>query len=148
MSRFPHFPHVRGAILKARRDSSLESINHAVEIKVRAERRLGELLRDGDKAKGGQPHQKKQNPTGNALLPVEPTLEEQGISKMQSSRFQKLAAVDEKDFEQHIAIGPHGSPSNTPFLPCTRSLRGVWARGRGLALGGAGRVSVGYLRSP
>jgi hypothetical protein len=62
-----------------------------------AERRMGELLRETERAKGGQPHQKK--PTGNITLPVEPTLAELGITKNESSKAQKLAALPEEDFQ-------------------------------------------------
>src|SRR3972149_800455 len=57
---------------------SLEMQNQAAEIKIRAERRAGEMLRDMEKAPGGQPYQ---NPTSNIVKPVE-TLEGLGISKI------------------------------------------------------------------
>jgi len=48
------------------------------------EKEAGEMLRDMEKAKGGQPYQ--DNPTGNTVAPVEtPTLAEIGITKRQSS---------------------------------------------------------------
>ena len=57
-----------------------------------AERRAGELLKDTPKAKGGQPYQS----TGNKVQPVEtPTLEEIGITKNQSSKWQKIASITE-----------------------------------------------------
>tara|TARA_R100001594_G_C4031567_1_gene261415 strand:- start:266 stop:1237 length:972 start_codon:yes stop_codon:yes gene_type:complete len=72
------------------------------EIRMRAERRLGEIIKAQKDtvglAKGGQPYQ---NPTGRDKLPVEasPTLAEIGIDKDLSSRAQKLAAVPEDKFE-------------------------------------------------
>jgi hypothetical protein len=61
----------------------------AEEIKLRAERRAGELLEETPKASGGYPYQS----TGTTLLPVEnQTLEEIGITKNQSSKWQKIAS--------------------------------------------------------
>ena len=50
---------------------------------------MGQLLQETERAKGGQPYQS----TGNAMLPVEPTLAELGITKRESSDAQKLARV-------------------------------------------------------
>lgn len=64
----------------------------ATEIKVRAERRAGELLAAAVKAEGGRPTEK----TGSTVLPVSanppPTLSDLGVTKTQSSRWQQLAA--------------------------------------------------------
>jgi len=77
----------------------LEAQNHAAEIKLRAERRAGELLRDMEKNKGGRPTDE----TDNTLLPVTPPkLSEIGISKMQSSRWQALADIPDARFEEAI----------------------------------------------
>jgi hypothetical protein len=62
------------------------------EIKIRAERKAGSLISEMEKAKGGQPYQKS---TGNAVLPVEPTLKEMGIEPMQSHRWQLEALLPE-----------------------------------------------------
>lgn len=69
----------------------------AAEIKVRAERRAGEMLREMEKNKGTRLG-------GNTVLPPENTtkLNDIGISKMQSSRFQQAASVPEEQFERHI----------------------------------------------
>jgi hypothetical protein len=76
----------------------------AAEIRMRAERRLGELIRAQKEtvglAKGGQPYRK--HSTGSISEPVG-TLAEAGIDKKLSSLAQKLAAVPEKQFEAHIA---------------------------------------------
>src|SRR5207245_1566762 len=52
----------------------------------------GELLVEMDKAKGGQPHQKSRKSTGAKREPVGTTLAELGITKKQSSQWQRLAA--------------------------------------------------------
>lgn len=82
---------------------SLESQNEAAEIKVRAERRAGEILAGMEKAKGsagaGRPRK-----GGNTVLPPKdvPTLSDVGVSKIESSRLQAVAAVPEKDFERYV----------------------------------------------
>ncbi|HWG43580.1 MAG TPA: hypothetical protein VN688_12405 [Gemmataceae bacterium] len=64
----------------------------AAELKLRAERRLGELLaemrRNGEL--GGS--------NSNAM-----TLQRQGLSKIDSSRWQRIATIPEDAFEQHVA---------------------------------------------
>jgi len=70
---------------------SLAILNEIAELKIRAERQAGNLL---------VAMEKKSNQHGatNAALP---SLEDLGISKMQSSRWQSVARVDEKDFAQY-----------------------------------------------
>lgn len=79
---------------------SLENQNMIAEIKLRAERRAGELLREMPKNEGGRPTEK----TSNTVLPVldSPTLDDLGITKIQSSRFQAIAAIPEPVFEAQI----------------------------------------------
>jgi N6-adenosine-specific RNA methylase IME4 len=67
-----------------------EVIGQAYAIKTRALAKLGELLKDLDKAKGGTPYKKS---TGATQVPVEPTLADLGITKKVSSVAQQLAAL-------------------------------------------------------
>lgn len=85
----------------ARQANDTELLEHATEIRVRAERRAGELLRDMEKNTG----QRGQFTGGDVELPPAPppTLAELGIGKHQSSRWQKLAAVPEEQFEAAVA---------------------------------------------
>ena len=82
-------------------DKTLES--QASEIRIRAERRLGELIL-AQKAQGGlaKPGVK---PAGNSVVSNDriPKLSEVGITKDLSSRAQKLAAVPEAHFEAELA---------------------------------------------
>ncbi len=82
------------------REAAEESGIIAAEIAVRAKRRLGELVAELPKAK---PPGKK---IGNTLSPISsriPTLADHGISKEDSSRWQRLAAVPEDKFEEALA---------------------------------------------
>ena len=76
------------------------AINAATEIKLRAERRMGQELAAAELDKGGRPK------TGSAVLPVSaaaaPSLEEIGISKAESSRYQRLAAIPEDEFDAKV----------------------------------------------
>jgi hypothetical protein len=76
-----------------------ELIDMATDLKLRAERRAGELLAEMPKHKGGNP-----NLTGSAAAPVgnTPKLHDIGITKKESSRWQKLAAMPEKQFEEKL----------------------------------------------
>jgi len=79
---------------------SLEMQNMCAEIKIRAERKLGEMLRDSRISESG---------TGNLLRgrivrPRDntPSLAELGISKSQSSRLQMISDIAPEAFEERI----------------------------------------------
>jgi hypothetical protein len=88
----------------ARQAKDSELIQYATEIKVRAERRCGELLRASDKnrgiAAGGE-----RNAAGHTMRPADtaPTLDDMGLTKSESSRYQQLAAMPAEHFETAVA---------------------------------------------
>jgi hypothetical protein len=67
-------------------------------IRLQAERRAGELLAQREKAKGGEQSPKT---TSSDLLPVQ-TLAADRITKTQSSRAQRLAALSEEKLEVRV----------------------------------------------
>lgn len=79
---------------------SLDSQNMIAEIKLRAERRAGELLAEMPKAK---PSGSNQYEDRSHDVTDPPTLDDLGITKMQSSRFQAVASIPDALFEAHIA---------------------------------------------
>lgn len=85
-----------------------ELIEMATDIKLRAERRAGELLREMPKNKGtrgtGDANVGKSTGARDARGPVDstPTLSALGITYDESSRWQKLAAMPEKQFEEKV----------------------------------------------
>lgn len=83
----------------ARQAKDSELIQYATEIKVRAERRCGELLRTTEKNAGGRPSENRSNDTTGYA----PTLAEMGLSKDESSRYQQLAAMPVEHFETAVA---------------------------------------------
>jgi N6-adenosine-specific RNA methylase IME4 len=82
-------------------NESLEMQNDAAEIKLRAERRAGEMLKEGakngDRAGRGRPKKPSSEKGFSA-----PTLEEIGISEKQSFHWQSIAEIPEEEFEQVI----------------------------------------------
>lgn len=72
----------------------------AAEIRIRAERRIGELIKSQKETVGLNTGQRGQFTGGsNEAPPAPPTLAEAGIDKKLSSRAQKMAAVPEDEFE-------------------------------------------------
>lgn len=95
-----------------------EAEDTARKIRLRAERRCGELLRESPKNPGA-----KGNPKGRGGKIVrsndktaQPTLGELGISKQQSSDWQKLAAIPEKEFERQLNRTDTGGPSTHELI--------------------------------
>jgi hypothetical protein len=77
----------------ARQAKDTELIQFATEIKVRAERKCGELLAQTVEHGGDR----KSDSRSDA-----PTLNEMGITKDQSSRYQQLAAMPDEHFETAV----------------------------------------------
>jgi phage N-6-adenine-methyltransferase len=92
--------------LYAKQANDTELLKQCTEIRLRAERRWGELYGAMPKAKGAEG-----NPGGQGApivrSPVEtaqsPTLAELGVTKTQSAKWQKLAALPEEQFEIRVA---------------------------------------------
>lgn len=89
----------------AKQAKDTDMINWAVEIKVRAERRAGELLKAMPKNEGAKG-------VGTSAVPKKnhtPTLAQQGISKKESMTWQKLADIPAPVFEKKlIAVKAQG----------------------------------------
>jgi protein gp37 len=87
--------------VKQTHEKNLALINHAAEVKLRAERRLGEMLEELPKHPAGRPAA-----IANTLLAIAkpPTLAQMGISDMESSRWQAIARVPEARFEGYIGV--------------------------------------------
>lgn len=83
---------------------SQDIVNDAAEIKIRAEYRAGQLLKEMEKNKGAVAGGKKDGPRGHIVLPrdTSPTLSALGVSKNESSRWQMLATIPEEEFEAKL----------------------------------------------
>lgn len=73
----------------------------AAEIRIRAERRLGEMLKDAPKNTGAMGIGTSAVDSGDSTQP--PTLDDMGISRDLSSRAQAIAAIPEETFEATLA---------------------------------------------
>ena len=85
----------------ARQAKDTELLKWATEIKVRAERRAGQLLAEMPKATGA----KGVGPIAVASCDRNqpPTLSDIGVTKSDSSRWQKLASISDEQFESAVA---------------------------------------------
>jgi len=85
----------RALELYAQQAKNTDAERRAAEIRIRAERKTGSLLRDTEKAKPG--------PKDRSCDTTElKTLSDMGISKDQSSKWQKLAEIPDDEFEGYI----------------------------------------------
>jgi len=102
--------------------SSLEMQNQCAEIKIRAERRAGELLKERD-LHAGRPS-KEWSHDATISRPVG-TLPELGITRDESSRWQRIASVPEDRFEAHIAEakGHHKELTTASVLGLAKVIR-------------------------
>ena len=69
--------------------------NRCAELRLRAERKLGQYLAGTPRNSGGRP---KPVPQGNGF----PTLDDLGITRKLSHRAQRLAAIPAKDFDWYL----------------------------------------------
>jgi hypothetical protein len=86
------------AYARLAKDSAL--IEMTTEIKVRAERRCGELLAATERNKGVAARGERDT-AGRTMRPADapPTLADMGLSKSESSGYQQLAAMPAEHFE-------------------------------------------------
>jgi DNA N-6-adenine-methyltransferase (Dam) len=102
----------------ARQAKDTEILRHATEIRLRAERRAGEILAETPKASGGE-YGGKPKIDGVRAQPSNPTptLEDLGVTKTQSSKWQRLAALPEEKFEirvEHAEARVEGMTTSAP----------------------------------
>lgn len=76
-----------------------EAQNRCAELKLRAERRLGEELAKAEMHPAGRPAENR----SHDVTDLPPTLSDLGITRMQSSRWQAVARVPEEMFEDYVA---------------------------------------------
>ena len=105
----------RAIEMYARQAQNTEAERQAIEIRLRAERKCGEILTGREMAKGAaQPGVGRR---GSDAMPSTDTraLGALGISHDQSSQWQKLAAIPQDDFEADIA-DPMWRPTTSGLL--------------------------------
>jgi len=87
------------AYAKQSKDTAMA--NWASEIRIRAERRMGEMLKEQEMQTGGDARKIATRSHG-ATEQIPPTLAEVGITKSMSSRAQKIASVPKDEFEEVV----------------------------------------------
>jgi hypothetical protein len=83
----------------ARQAHNTEAERQACEIRLRAERKAGELSRALEKSNPG----KRKKDLGRAIPPKSTQLQKAGISKDQARQWEKLAAVPQATFDKAVA---------------------------------------------
>ena len=84
----------------ARAKGAFEAYNLALEIKLRAERKAGEFL--ANMKDEGDIRQGQHGRESNNLLLSPSSLSDLGIDKQESSRWQRIAKIPEKEFEEYL----------------------------------------------
>jgi hypothetical protein len=110
----------------ARQAKDTEMIQWVTEIKVRAERKAGELLASMDKNTGAMGVGSNQHEV-RSYDATAPKLSDLGISKDNSSRWQKLAAMPDSEFEQALNVAKEraGEVTTAAMLRAARPLKPV-----------------------
>ncbi|MBC8722106.1 hypothetical protein F6X37_11025 [Paraburkholderia sp. 31.1] len=107
-----------------RQAKNREAEQRATEIRLRAERRAGELLLKQAKAEGTRGQLVGRGVIGGANMepPIkdQPTLADQGVSKRQASDWQKIATLSEEQFE-HAIRDPERSVSTASMVKLAES---------------------------
>jgi N6-adenosine-specific RNA methylase IME4 len=85
----------------AKQANDTEMVRMATDIRLRAEKRAGELLVEMEKNQGAV--RGKTGRKGKPVLDTKPKLADLGVTKTQSSRWQKLAALGPNQFETLVA---------------------------------------------
>lgn len=103
----------------ARQAKDSDLIQYATEIKVRAERRCGELLATTERHRGGNPN------LSNDSTGCGQTLADMGLTRDESSRYQQLAAMPADHFETAVATAKAtaGEVTSAFMLRAARDVR-------------------------
>lgn len=119
----------------ARQAKNTEAERQACEIRLRAERRAGQILAETQKAKGAARPGGRPTPCKESSALPERTLADEGISHRQSSDWQKLASVPKETFDKAVAeprattsgiIAAHASPKPKDAV----NAQALWLWGR------------------
>lgn len=107
--------------LGARQRRGLDWQNRAAEIKIRAERKAGEILATMPRDSGGRPSKENSRHDGGSFMTFTDTITEVGIPETTARRWQEVAAIPEPLFEERIAeVKLEGELTTTGLL---RSLK-------------------------
>lgn len=97
----------------AKQAKNVEAERRACEIRLRAERKAGQLSAKLEKSSGGRP--KKTRGTTHRVSTKTEQLRDAGISTDQAKQWEKLAKIADKDFEKQLA-DPTGKPTTNGLI--------------------------------
>jgi len=103
----------RAIEMYSRQAKNHEAERQACEIRLRAERKCGKLLREREKAKGARGSGSNQHEVRSHDTTA-PRLDDLGISKSQSSQWQRLADIPDEDFE--LALSGDERPTTNGII--------------------------------
>jgi hypothetical protein len=123
----------------ARQARNVDAERKACEIRLRAERRTGQLLAEREMANGARGTGSNQHQVASQAASP-PPLSDFGITHTQSLRWQKLAAIPDREFEATFAAGAkpttggliaaHEAPAAKPMPVVPVSADALWVWGR------------------
>lgn len=120
----------------ARQAKNVDAEHRACKVRLRAERKAGQLLKRMDKARGGG-DQKSDHRSTRPRGDRRPTLRDLGITPDQSSNWQKLGEVDDDLFNAALAgadkpstagIIASTTPPNPAIVPVAAEALWLWGR--------------------
>lgn len=112
----------RAAEIYARQAKNIEAERQVCEVRLRAERKAGQLLSGLDKARGAAEPGTNRGLTRSDDTTASRTLADMGISKEQSSSWQRLASVPDEDFEAALS-GPERPKNRKEFPSASKIIR-------------------------
>ena len=123
----------RALELYARQANNFEAEDRCKEIRLRAERKWGQLYSGSEKAKGVRTAGGGAGAGGRMQRPPAqpPTLADMGMTKDQSSRWQKLGAVPDDEFEAAVAerrVDQLAAKPEKPTEPVNADVLWLWGR--------------------
>jgi hypothetical protein len=134
----------------AKQAMNTDAERKATEIRIRAERKCGQLLSEKEKSGGGQP-QKNSVHAEPRTSEYSEAKTQSGISDTQAKRWQKLAGVDDESFED--ALTGNDRPSTTGIIkkangevtPMHSHALWLWGRMRDFEKDGIAKHGVEFL---
>jgi hypothetical protein len=105
--------------LYARQAGNTDAERKAAQIRMRAERRTGELLRVIERSDGGRPSNETRSTVESVSTPYQAALASANISPRAAHQYQALAAVPRAEFEQRL--GADGVPTTQGIINSYRS---------------------------
>lgn len=99
----------------AKQAMNTEAERQACNIRLRAERKVGKMLQETERDPGNGGHNRGSGQGDPSVTEYQQAKEGAGISDTQAKRWQKLASVDEKEFESALA-DPETKPSTSGLI--------------------------------